>query len=102
MMIIITPGEDNNSNTDARQHLEIKPHSPILYFPNHIMQRLFGDRAFTCLSIIKIHQLKQGAVQVYKGQHGGKRVKKFGQGPPPPFSGNARKKTFFIRDVPLF
>ena len=30
----------------------------------------------------------------YKGQHGGKRVKKFGQGPPPPpFLGNARKKT---------
>ena len=26
----------------------------------------------------------------YKGQHGGKRVKKFGQGSPPPFSGNAR------------
>ena len=36
----------------------------------------------------------------YKGQlHGGKRVKKFGQGaPPPPFSGNAQKKTFFFRE----
>ena len=32
----------------------------------------------------------------YKGQHGGKRVNKFGQGPPPPFLGNARKKTFFL------
>ena len=32
----------------------------------------------------------------YKGQHGGKRVKKFGQGPPPPFSGNARKKSIFF------
>ena len=31
----------------------------------------------------------------YKGQHSGKRVKKFGQGPPP-FLGNARKKTFFL------
>ena len=31
-----------------------------------------------------------------------KRVKKFGQGPPPPFSGNARKKTFiFTGGVPL-
>ena len=25
----------------------------------------------------------------YKGQHGGKKGKKIGQGPPPPFSGNA-------------
>ena len=25
----------------------------------------------------------------YKGKHGGKRVKKIGQGPPPSFSGNA-------------
>ena len=30
----------------------------------------------------------------YKGKHGGKRVKKFGQGSPPPFSGNGRKKFF--------
>ena len=37
----------------------------------------------------------------YKGKHGGKRVKKFGQGPPPPFSGNARKKSiFFLGGVP--
>ena len=28
-----------------------------------------------------------------------KRVKKFGQGPPPPFSGNARKKLIFLCDV---
>ena len=28
-----------------------------------------------------------------------KRVKKFGQGPPPPFSGNARKKTFFLSEM---
>ena len=27
-----------------------------------------------------------------------KRVKKFGQGSPPPFSGNARKKTFFFQE----
>ena len=32
----------------------------------------------------------------YKGKHGEKRVKKFGQGSPPPFSGNARKKSFFF------
>ena len=32
-----------------------------------------------------------------KGQHGEKRVTKFGQGPPPPpFSGNARKKSIFL------
>ena len=31
----------------------------------------------------------------YKGQHGGKRVNKFGQGPPP-FLGNARKKSIFL------
>ena len=32
-----------------------------------------------------------------------KRIEKFRQGPPPPFSGNARKKTvLFIRGVPLF
>ena len=37
----------------------------------------------------------------YKGQHGGKKGKKIWARPPPPFSGNARKKTFFIRDVPL-
>ena len=31
-----------------------------------------------------------------------KRVKKFGQGPPPPFSGNARKKSIFVMGgVPL-
>ena len=28
-----------------------------------------------------------------------KRVKKFGQGPPPPFSGNARKKSIFLCEV---
>ena len=28
-----------------------------------------------------------------------KRVKKFGQGPPPPFSGNARKKSIFLWEV---
>ena len=27
-----------------------------------------------------------------------KRVKKFGHGSPPPFSGNARKKTFFLQE----
>ena len=32
----------------------------------------------------------------YKGKHDGKRVNKFGQGSPPPISGNARKKTFFF------
>ena len=39
----------------------------------------------------------------YKGKHGGKRVKKFGQGSsPPPFLGNARKKTlFFSGGLPL-
>ena len=31
----------------------------------------------------------------YKGQHGGKKGKKIGQGPPPPFTGNARKKSIF-------
>merc|ERR1712016_499431 len=32
----------------------------------------------------------------YKGQHGEKKGQKFGQGPPPPpFSGNARKKSIF-------
>ena len=31
----------------------------------------------------------------YKGQPGGEKGKQIGQGPPPPFSGNARKKTFF-------
>ena len=36
----------------------------------------------------------------YKGQHGGKRVNKFGQGSPPPhFSGIARKKTFFLQEM---
>ena len=33
----------------------------------------------------------------YKGQHGGKKGKKIrARPPPPPFSGNARKKTFFL------
>ena len=33
----------------------------------------------------------------YKGQHGGKKGQKFGQGPlPPPFSGNSRKKSIFL------
>ena len=32
----------------------------------------------------------------YKGQHGGKKGKKIGQGPPPPFTGNARKKSIFL------
>ena len=33
----------------------------------------------------------------YKGQHGGKTVSKnSGRGLPPPFPGNARKKTFFF------
>ena len=33
----------------------------------------------------------------YKGQHGGKTgSKNSGRGLPPPFSGNARKKTFFL------
>ena len=33
----------------------------------------------------------------YKGQHGAKKqVKKFGQGPPPPLSGNAPKKSIFL------
>ena len=38
----------------------------------------------------------------YKGQlYGGIRAKKFGQGPPPPLLGNARKKTFvFLGGVP--
>ena len=31
-----------------------------------------------------------------------KRVNKFGQGSPPPFSGNARKKTFFSGLLPLY
>ena len=35
----------------------------------------------------------------YKGQHGGKTgSKNSGRGLPPPFSGNARKKTFFLRE----
>ena len=32
----------------------------------------------------------------------GKRVKKFGQGSPPPFSGNAQKKKFLTGYVPLY
>ena len=33
----------------------------------------------------------------YKGQHGGKKGKKIRAGvSPPPFSGNVRKKTFFL------
>ena len=33
----------------------------------------------------------------YKGKHGGKKGKKIRAGvPPPPFSGNARKETFFF------
>ena len=33
----------------------------------------------------------------YKGQHGGKKGQKIRAGvSPPPFSGNARKKTFFL------
>ena len=28
-----------------------------------------------------------------------KRVKNFGEGPPPPFSGNARKKSIFLWEV---
>ena len=35
----------------------------------------------------------------YKGQHDGKRVKKFGQGPPP-FRAMPERKRFFL-DVPL-
>ena len=35
----------------------------------------------------------------YKGQHGGKRVKRFGQGPPPPFSGKRKKSIFFLGGV---
>ena len=35
----------------------------------------------------------------YKGQHGGKTgSKNSGRGLPPPFSGNARKKFFFLRE----
>ena len=35
----------------------------------------------------------------YKGQHGGKTgSKNSGRGLPPPFSGNAQKKTFFFRE----
>ena len=38
----------------------------------------------------------------YKGQQSGKKGKKIGQGPPPPFSGNARKKSnFLLWGVPL-
>ena len=38
----------------------------------------------------------------YKGQlHGGKKGQQIRARPPPPFSGNARNKTFFIRDVLL-
>ena len=39
----------------------------------------------------------------YKGQHGGKKGKKnLGKGLPPPFSGNARKKSIFVMGgVPL-
>ena len=38
----------------------------------------------------------------YEGQHGGKKGQKIQAMPPPPFSGSARKKMFFlIRDVPL-
>ena len=37
----------------------------------------------------------------YKGQPGGEKGKKNRARPSPPFSGNARNKTFFIRDVPL-
>ena len=36
----------------------------------------------------------------YKGQHGGKRVKRFGQGPPPLFSGKRKKSIFFLGGVP--
>ena len=39
-------------------------------------------------------------VSRYKGQlHGGKRANKFGRGPPPPYLGNARKKSFFPCEV---
>ena len=37
----------------------------------------------------------------YKGQHGGKMVNKFGQGPPPLFGQWLKEKFFLIRDVPL-
>ena len=34
----------------------------------------------------------------YKGKHGGKKGQKIGAGVFPPFSGNARKKTFFLQE----
>ena len=34
----------------------------------------------------------------YKGKHGGKKGQKIRLGSPPPFSGNARKKTFFFHE----
>ena len=37
----------------------------------------------------------------YQGQHGGKKGQQIRAGvPPPPFSGNARKKIFFIGGAP--
>ena len=35
----------------------------------------------------------------YKGQHGGKKGQQIRAGVSPPFSGNARKKTFFLLEV---
>ena len=37
----------------------------------------------------------------YEGQHGGKRVKKFGHGSPPPFRAMPERKHFFFRRVSL-
>ena len=38
--------------------------------------------------------------QIWGLIHGQKKVQKFGQGPPPTLSGNARKKTFFFGGLP--
>ena len=35
----------------------------------------------------------------YKGKHGGKKGQKIRAGVSPPFSGNARKKIFFLQEV---
>ena len=35
----------------------------------------------------------------YKGQHGGKKGKKIGQGPPPPFFGQCPKEIDFLCEV---
>ena len=50
----------------------------------------FGVKNYQKVSHIMVLMSK------YKGQHGGKKGQKIRAGVSPPFSGNARKKTFFL------